>query len=152
LTAGGAGPEGALEQMQRHQQVRMAVRSLPPLYGQVTVLFYLQGLSYAEIVEHLDLPLSTVKKRRYTARQHLKEAIGPMTETVDRPSQDDRFGNRVRFFLALKNDDLLQVRQLLRRQPELIEAKTEWGVGSDGWYWPLGNGQHGPPLGGRYRE
>ncbi|MDX1689068.1 MAG: sigma-70 family RNA polymerase sigma factor [Candidatus Promineifilaceae bacterium] len=139
LTAGGAGPEGALEQMQRQQRVRMAVRSLPQIYRQVTTLFYLQGLSYAEIAERLDLPLSTVKKRLYTARKHLKEAIGPMTEKVDRPSQDDTFGNRVRFFLALKSDDLLQVRQLLRRQPELIHAKTEWGVASDGWYWPLGN-------------
>lgn len=139
LTADADGPEGALEQMQRQQRVRTAVRSLPPLYRQVTVLFYLQGLSYAEIVERLDLPLSTVKKRLYTARQHLKEAIGPMAETVNRPSRDDTFGNRVRFFLALKNDDLLQVRQLLRRQPELIETKTEWGVASDGWYWPLGN-------------
>lgn len=61
-----------------------------------------------------------------------------MSTTTCRPSQDETFANRVKFFIALKNNDLLQVRQLVRRAPELLAIQTEWGVASDGWYWPLG--------------
>lgn len=127
-----------VENLQRRRAVRAAVRDLPPIYRQATTLFYLNGRSYHEIAAHLDLPLSTVKKRLYDARQKLKEAISPMREDTYRPSQDDAFSNRIKFFIALKNEDRIQVRQLLRRDPDLLRAKTTWGEASDGWYWPLG--------------
>ena len=138
LAAEGPGPDQMLEQMQRQQAVRAAVQALPDIYRQVTRLFYLDGHSYGDVATHLDLPVSTVKKRLYTARQIIKERISPMSTTTYRPSQDDSFANRVKFFIALKNNDLLQVRQLARRTPELLATRTEWGVAADGWYWPLG--------------
>lgn len=132
------GPEAMLEQMQRRQTVLAAVNNLPEIYREVTRLFYLNGRSYDDIANELNLPLSTVKKRLYDARQQLKENMSPMTTKEYRPSQDDKFSNRITFFIALKNDDLIQVRQLVRRDPDLLTTKTEWGVASDGWYWPLG--------------
>ncbi len=133
-----ASPEAMLEQMQRRQAVLAAVNNLPEIYQEVTRLFYLNGRSYHNIADELNLPLSTVKKRLYDARQQLKENISPMTSKVYRPSQDDKFSNRLSFFIALKNDDLIQIRQLVRRDPDLLGTITEWGVASDGWYWPLG--------------
>jgi F-type H+-transporting ATPase subunit beta len=132
------GPEAMLEQMQRQQAVQTAVNNLPEIYREVTRLFYLNGRSYHNIANELNLPLSTVKKRLYDARQQLKENMSPMTSKEYRPSQDDKFSNRITFFIALKNDDLIQVRQLVRHDPDLLTTKTEWGVASDGWYWPLG--------------
>lgn len=139
LAADLTGPEAMLEQLQRRQAILAKVNDLPEIYREVTRLFYLNGRSYQEIATELNLPLSTVKKRLYDARQQLKEIISPMTTKEYRPSQDDKFSNRITFFIALKNDDLLQIRQLLRRDTNLLTAQTEWGVASDGWYWPLGS-------------
>ena len=132
------GLEQMLERMQQEQAVRAAVQTLPEIYRQVTEHFYLNGRSHSEIAHQFSLPISTIKKRLYTARQLLKEKLNPMTTTTYRPSQDDTFANRVRFFIALKNNDLLQVRQLIRHTPELLTTTTEWGVAAGGWYWPLG--------------
>jgi RNA polymerase sigma factor (sigma-70 family) len=133
------GPDQMLEQMQQRQAVRTAVQNLPEIYQQVTQRFYLHGRSMADIALDLDLPLSTIKKRLYTARQLLKERVKPMSAPTYHPSQDDTFSNRIRFFIALKHNDLTQAGQLVRRNPALLTVETEWGVASDGWYWPLGS-------------
>lgn len=131
------GPEGMLVKWQRQEWVRSAVRGLPDAQRQSVELFYLQNLSLAETAERLEVPIPTIKKRLFDARQNLKARISPMTTTY-KPSQDEQFANRLNFFIALKHDNLIQVRQLARRSPELLTTLTEWGVGSDGWYWPLG--------------
>ncbi len=138
LLSPGPGPPAMLEQWQRQAAVRAAVRELPALYQDVTRLFYLEELTYAELVDRLALPLSTVKKRLYTARRLLHERLRPMNDATYRPSKDDHFTARVQFFLALKANDLLRIRQLVRSDPQLLTAETNWGEASDGWYWPLG--------------
>ncbi|MGB1251612.1 MAG: sigma-70 family RNA polymerase sigma factor [Candidatus Promineifilaceae bacterium] len=130
-------PHTMLEQMQQTQAVRAAVNSLPELYRGVTQRFYLHNRSIREIALDLDLSLSTVKKRLFTARQQLKDRIKFMSTTYT-PSQDDSFANRVQFAIALKKQDLIAIRRLLNRQPDLAAQFSEWGVGSDGWYFPLG--------------
>lgn len=52
--------------------VRSAVASLPAHERLVTVLFYGCRYSYNEISDFLKIPLTTVKKRLYSARQRLK--------------------------------------------------------------------------------
>jgi hypothetical protein len=52
--------------------VRSAVASLPKPERLVTVLFYGYRYSYREVSAFLKLPLITVKKRLYSARQKLK--------------------------------------------------------------------------------
>ena len=55
-----------------HACVRSAVASLPTHERLVTVLFYGYRYSYNEISAFLKIPLTTVKKRLYSARQRLK--------------------------------------------------------------------------------
>ena len=55
-----------------HACVRSAVASLPAHEQLVTVLFYGYRYSYNEISAFLKIPLTTVKKRLYSARQRLK--------------------------------------------------------------------------------
>ena len=52
--------------------VRSAVASLPQHERLVTVLFYGYRYSYSEVSAFLKIPLTTVKKRLYSARQKLK--------------------------------------------------------------------------------
>jgi RNA polymerase sigma-70 factor (ECF subfamily) len=144
FSADSLSPDAMLERLQHEQAIRTAVEQLPPTSRQAITLFYLQGHSYQETAARLDVPLTTLKKRLHAARRLLKERIRPMrpttqtTYTTYRPSEDETFANRVKFYIALRNNDLLQVRQLARRSPELLSARTEWGIGSEGYYWPLG--------------
>lgn len=130
-------PEQMLTQLQRREAVRRQVRQLPELYRDVALLFYFNGRSTQQIATQLALTLSTVKKRLYTARNLLKEKLEPMSATKQ-PSQDNTFANRVRFFIALRHNDLTTLRQLVRQDADLLTTQTEWGVAAEGWYLPLG--------------
>jgi RNA polymerase sigma factor (sigma-70 family) len=65
-------PEEIAVQGEVQACVRSAVASLPPHERLVTVLFYDCRYSYNEVSAFLKIPLTTVKKRLYSARQKLK--------------------------------------------------------------------------------
>lgn len=65
-------PEDVAVQEEVQASVRRAVASLPKPEQLVTVLFYGRRYSYTEVSAILKIPLSTVKKRLYSARQKLK--------------------------------------------------------------------------------
>lgn len=73
---GGPGPERQLERREQAQRVRRAVAELPPHYRAVIELRHYQEMSYAEISEALELPLSDVKSHLYRARRKLAETLG----------------------------------------------------------------------------
>jgi RNA polymerase sigma-70 factor, ECF subfamily len=52
--------------------VRLAVNSLPIELRQVVVMKEFEELTFKEIADALDLPLSTVKSRLYTALKQLQ--------------------------------------------------------------------------------
>lgn len=138
LAAWQPNPEMVVMQWQQQQTVQTAVCTLSPAQQEVVAAYYFAGLSLLEIAERLSLPYSTIKKRLYAARQKLKEKIQPMSTQPTKPFNRDLFSARVKFYLALEQDDLLQVRQLARQHPELLTTKREWGVEPTGWYGPLG--------------
>lgn len=143
--AGKGDPALLFDEQASHQAVRQAIAQLPPRQRVVTVLYYLNGLSQQEIVDYLELPLTTVKKQLFDARRKLRIK---MSEVIDMyqgparndqlPSQESGFRNRVMFFIALKKHDLVQVMRLLDQSPELINAAFEWGIASEGYFWPQG--------------
>lgn len=65
-------PASEAESQQRSQMVRRAVGALPPELRQVIVMKEFEDLTFQEISEVLDLPLSTVKSRLYTALKQLR--------------------------------------------------------------------------------
>jgi RNA polymerase sigma-70 factor (ECF subfamily) len=65
-------PALAIERRQTTQAVRRAVNGLPVELRQVIVMKEFEELTFREISEALDLPLSTVKSRLYTALQQLQ--------------------------------------------------------------------------------
>lgn len=52
------------------------IDALPSLYGSICTLFFLQDLSYDQIVEITGLPLGTVKVRLFRGRMLLRLAVG----------------------------------------------------------------------------
>lgn len=68
----GLNPAKTAEQNERISAVRIAVNALPAELKQVVVMKEFEELTFQEISETLDLPLSTVKSRLYTALKQLK--------------------------------------------------------------------------------
>lgn len=69
-------PSRSFEQNERLKLVRQAVASLPPDLKQVIVMKEFEEMTFQEISEILELPLSTVKSRVYTALKQLKIKLG----------------------------------------------------------------------------
>jgi RNA polymerase sigma-70 factor (ECF subfamily) len=65
-------PAISTEDRERRQAVRRAVNSLPVELRQVVVMKEFEELTFQEIADALQLPLSTVKSRLYTALKQLQ--------------------------------------------------------------------------------
>ena len=67
-----ASPARSAEEVERSMAVRRAVTALPPDLRQVVVMKEFEELTFQEIADALELPLSTVKSRLYTALRQLQ--------------------------------------------------------------------------------
>lgn len=62
-------PAGRVERQDLGRAIEEAVSSLKPIYREVVILRYQEGLSYEEIADIADLPLGTVKTNLFRARK-----------------------------------------------------------------------------------
>lgn len=83
------------EELTFHSTVRDAVRQLPESERAITLLFYLGGYSHAEVGVMLDLPVSTVKSRLYSARLRLRERMAVMEQTLTQNAPGETFRQKV---------------------------------------------------------
>jgi RNA polymerase sigma-70 factor (ECF subfamily) len=75
-------PARAVESQQRKEMVRRAVCALPTELRQVILMKEFEELTFQEIADALDLPLSTVKSRLYTALKQLQMRLKHMASEV----------------------------------------------------------------------
>lgn len=76
LIQGGAGPERLTAAREQLDQLDVAVAALPENRRSALLLFHVEGLSYPEVAEALDVPLGTVKTWIHQARKSLRVALG----------------------------------------------------------------------------
>ena len=69
------GPEDVALVADSRDEVQRWLESLPPQYRTVLTLRYFQDLSYAEIADVLDEPVSTVRMRLFRARAMLQQVV-----------------------------------------------------------------------------
>jgi RNA polymerase sigma-70 factor (ECF subfamily) len=69
------GPVEVFDKAEIRGQLKRALLELEPHYRTVIVLKHLEGFSYREISELLDIPEKTVKSRLFTARQRLRVVL-----------------------------------------------------------------------------
>jgi RNA polymerase sigma-70 factor (ECF subfamily) len=69
------GPEQKAIESEQSQKLLEAVSSLSEEYRTPLMLFHFHGLSYQEICEVLDVPMSIVKNRLFRARKILKQML-----------------------------------------------------------------------------
>ncbi len=68
-------PEEFVEHRELGSLIEQAIGELRPEYRSVVLLRHVEGYSYDEIADILDLPLGTVKTYLHRARSELKEAL-----------------------------------------------------------------------------
>lgn len=82
LESPGERPDAHVENLELGGAIEAAIGRLRPHYRTVTLLRHVEGYSYNEIAEILDLPLGTVKTYIHRARLELKEALAHLREDL----------------------------------------------------------------------
>jgi RNA polymerase sigma factor (sigma-70 family) len=95
-------------------RVLAAIQALPENERIAITLYYINDHPVADIAAFLDVPVTTIKKRLYSARQRLKESImdlvpGALQER--RPSNDTAFVNTVALYNAALESFLARVQR-----------------------------------------
>jgi RNA polymerase sigma-70 factor (ECF subfamily) len=68
-------PDRVLQEAEASRAVHEALQALSDIHRTVIVLKHLQGLTYQEISEVLDIPETTVKSRLFDARRRLRTVL-----------------------------------------------------------------------------
>lgn len=111
-------PEDLVMQGEVQAQVRSAVAALPQHERIVTVLFYGYHYTYNEVSALLKIPLTTVKKRLYLARQKLKEQL--QTALSDIVANARRTNSNAETFLTRWWNELILCMKAMNSYTEAI--------------------------------
>ena len=71
-------PDEAAASAERRARIGRALESLPPKARTIIMLSDVEGLSYREIADVLDVPIGTVMSRLHHARKRLRAALPPL--------------------------------------------------------------------------
>lgn len=75
-------PDEQARRAEERERIQRALETLPEHHRTIIMLGDLQGLSYREIAEVLDIPMGTVMSRLHNARKRLREVLGPLLVLV----------------------------------------------------------------------
>ena len=81
-------PDRGLHATEVEEAVRAAVEELPDGYREAVILTDLEGMSYKESAEALDLTLGGFKTRLHRARLHLRRRLEQFWRSVDEAKSD----------------------------------------------------------------
>ena len=73
-----ARPDAAAAGSEQRARIEQALATLSADHRRIVVLSDIEGLSYKEIAEVLEIPMGTVMSRLHNARKRLKAALGPL--------------------------------------------------------------------------
>jgi len=73
-------PAQGLQSEEEKERLVAAIRFLPDHYRTAILMRYMQGLSYREIADVLDVPISTVEGRLFKAKKLLRDLLAAVDE------------------------------------------------------------------------
>jgi RNA polymerase sigma-70 factor (ECF subfamily) len=79
---GESSPAAAAAGAQERERIERALATLPEHHRRIVVLSDIEGLSYKEIADVLEIPMGTVMSRLHNARKRLRAALGPLLALV----------------------------------------------------------------------
>ena len=71
-------PAETAARSEERERIMQALEALPERHRTIIMLSDLEGLSYREIADVLDIPIGTVMSRLHNARKRLRDVLGPM--------------------------------------------------------------------------
>src|SRR5204862_3111816 len=74
----GEEPDDAAARGEERARITRALEALPEHHRAIIMLSDLEGLSYREIADVLNIPMGTVMSRLHNARKRLRAALGPL--------------------------------------------------------------------------
>ncbi|MDQ1316991.1 MAG: hypothetical protein QG588_640 [Candidatus Poribacteria bacterium] len=97
------------DQSELHDQVMESISLLPEPNRVVLTLHYIDGLSYEEIGDFLDVPLGTVKSRLHRAKRILKkELVGMVAQDLKKHELEPKFTEKIIKFIEWEQDKIVQ--------------------------------------------
>ena len=123
-------PAQIVESYEIQITVRRAIATLPEHERVIIHLFYGTGYALKEIAEFLELPISTVKKRLFDARKHLRDKLMYTMDAVRNTVRErhlpyeESFSTQLRLVIAARTGDIDDALVLLRRNPMLVNVRT----------------------------
>ena len=131
--AGGENPSAMFERAEMRREVQREIARLRENERVAVTLFYMGDYGYSDLADFLGVPLSTVKKRLYSARRRLRERMitTMLTDAIqeNKPSGGDEFVRRIELFTAINAGDVDTVRRILADMPQLAESTMTEGFG-----------------------
>jgi RNA polymerase sigma-70 factor, ECF subfamily len=79
---GDEAPDAAAARREQRQKIVQALDTLPEHHRKIVMLSDLEGLSYREIADTLEIPMGTVMSRLHNARKRLRDALKPLLVLV----------------------------------------------------------------------
>src|SRR5215212_5747702 len=129
LSSSALDPALLAETRDLQQRVRAAINALPGPDRLPVTLFYLAGYAQPEIATIMELPLTTIKKRLFHARQRLRVLMDDIVREQfndQQPAHDAQFTRTIQFFIAVRIGDIANVRAYLDQDPGLLDAHERW--------------------------
>jgi RNA polymerase sigma-70 factor, ECF subfamily len=74
----GSGPDANAAQVEERERIARALSTLSEPHRTIIMLSDVEGLTYREIAEVLNVPMGTVMSRLHNARRRLRDALGPL--------------------------------------------------------------------------
>jgi RNA polymerase sigma-70 factor (ECF subfamily) len=68
-------PVSSYEKLEQSERIAKAIREMPEQYRLPVLLKYMEGLSYEEISDRLDLSVSTIESRLFRGRNYLRKIL-----------------------------------------------------------------------------
>ena len=78
----GVAPDANATQVEERERIVRALATLSEPHRAIIMLSDLEGLSYREIAEVLNIPMGTVMSRLHNARRRLRDALGPLLALI----------------------------------------------------------------------
>lgn len=143
----GATPFERLASREAQQAVQCALRQVPAVFRTAVILRDLEGLSYDEVAEVLDVSVGTVKSRILRGRRLLREILAPLLEPAREGKTSARAESAVAAGRSRWREPMPHQAAVVLHSP-MFSASARNDVGATREASAMGSGKRGPMGGG----